>query len=277
MRSRPRTLHASGVTVQRGETAPPSVPLSARLRRIARERGVSGLARAGVRRGLRALFFRPFVLQHFYCPWLRLTRTPRTFTFDGRSYPYFYHSYNTTWDVERTVEIPVAWDLVSRNLDTQVLEVGNVLSYYFPVSHTVVDKFESVPGVVRQDILDFRPDRLFDLIVSISTLEHVGWDDDEKDAEKPIAAIQALQSMLGPAGILMVTIPIAYNPPLDLRLVADDTLFQRRRFLRRVSAKNRWVETDQTEALRHRYGHPYTGANALFIGTYAAPRTPPPT
>jgi len=51
-----------------------------------------------------------------------------------------------------------------------------VLSHYFAVKHDIVDKYEIAPSVVNEDLVNFKPGKKYDLIVSISTLEHVGWD-----------------------------------------------------------------------------------------------------
>ena len=61
-----------------------------------------------------------------------------------------------------------------------IFEVGSVLSHYFPINHDVLDKYEKGHGVINQDVVDFKPHNKYDLIVSISTLEHVGFDDNTK-------------------------------------------------------------------------------------------------
>src|SRR5215207_4369431 len=99
----------------------------------------------------------------------------------------------TTWRSERAVELPIAWRRVRRTDATSTLEIGNVLSNYFPVRHLVVDKYERVPGVINEDVVDFSPPGKYDLIVSISTLEHVGWDPPEpRDPLKLLRAVDNL-------------------------------------------------------------------------------------
>ena len=48
------------------------------------------------------------------------------FTFQGETYNYFHHPYNTAG--ERTVEVPIAKKLLDEYAGRRVLEVGNVLS-----------------------------------------------------------------------------------------------------------------------------------------------------
>src|SRR5689334_18303629 len=51
----------------------------------------------------------------------------KTFQFQGRSYPYFFHHYNTTWKNERCVEVPIVREEMRRFEGKRILEVGNVL------------------------------------------------------------------------------------------------------------------------------------------------------
>lgn len=127
---------------------------------------------------------------------MRLTRCVRdkTFRFDGREYEYPFHPYNRTWKNERSVEIPIVRAILLRHHGARILEVGNVLAHYFPIQHDVIDKYEVLPGVINQDILAFVPAEKYDLILSISRLEHIGWDEQPKDPPKLLQAIQHVQS-----------------------------------------------------------------------------------
>lgn len=80
----------------------------------------------------------------------------QNFKFQRRSYHYFCHRYNTTWKNERAVEVPIIWDIV-RNFTGRILELGNVLSHYYPVTHYVVDKYEKAKGVINSDVVNLRP------------------------------------------------------------------------------------------------------------------------
>jgi hypothetical protein len=90
-----------------------------------------------------------------------------------------------------------------------VLEVANVLSHYFAVDHDILDKFESGGSVRTEDVVSFRTADRYDLIVSISTLEHVGWDEEPQDAGKISRAIANLSDHLAPGGRLLATLPPA--------------------------------------------------------------------
>ena len=111
----------------------------------------------------------------------RLFDKSKIFKFQGQFYTYFDHPYNTTLDNERSIEIPIISKFLSENKDDNILEIGNVLSHYFNFEHDVVDKYEKSEGVTNEDVVDFKSSKNYSLIISISTLEHVGWDEDPKD------------------------------------------------------------------------------------------------
>ena len=192
----------------------------------------------------------------------------RTFRFAGRRYRYQSARYNTTWENERAVEVPIALAQLDGHDPAEVLEVGNVLAYYTPVSHDVVDKMEPGPNVRNVDIMDFRPEGRYRLILSISTLEHVGWDyDEEREPGKAALAVEHMAGLLADRGTLFVTFPVGYNPPLD---TAAPSLFDELRWLKRVSRGNRWREIDAAEAKGGRYNHPYKAGNVVAVGTRAS-------
>jgi hypothetical protein len=201
----------------------------------------------------------------------RALRSQRSFTLAGHTYQYHFARYNATWHHERAVEVPVTWEIL-RNFDPgRVLEVGNVLPHYFRTSHSVLDKDEADPRVVNTDVVDFTTDRRFDLILSISTLEHVGFDYSEvAEPQKILGAIDHLCGLLSDLGRLVVTLPMGYNPHLDDLLRRGGLRFDRLLAMERVSRDNRWRETTWSNIANARYGEPYRGANGLVIGIIGA-------
>jgi hypothetical protein len=169
---------------------------------------------------------------------------PGTFTFDGQTYPYLVHPHNLTWDNERTVEVPIAQRAVEDALarGARILEVGNVLSHYGRIEHEVLDKYEPGRGVIAADVVDWTPPHLYDLIVSISTLEHVGWDESPREPDKVARALAHLRGMLATHGRLLVTLPLGYNAALDGFLAARTLPLERIVFLQRAKTENRWAE-----------------------------------
>jgi SAM-dependent methyltransferase len=124
------------------------------------------------------------------------------------------HPYNTTILNERSVELAVAFDFL-RQVSGDGLEVGNVTSHYRNCHHRVVDLFEEADGVENMDVFDISGS--YDWILSISTVEHVYWDD-QKNPMGGERAVKHLRSLLRPGGRMLVTVPLGWNPPLDERL-----------------------------------------------------------
>jgi SAM-dependent methyltransferase len=200
----------------------------------------------------------------------------RRFRLAERDYGYFVARYNDTWANERAVELPIILNYL-RSAGGDVLEVGRVLDHYIDRPHDVVDRYEMAPGVINEDVLDFGPDKRYALIVTISTLEHVGFDEDVRDPDKPARAVRHLRSLLRPDGRLVVTIPLGYNPDLDQRLLSGSLKFDEVRYMKRVSRTNRWREASAAEVAGAKYASPYREANALVVAVARATpmRTPP--
>ena len=205
---------------------------------------------------------------HAIFPLTRTRRRRRQFDFRGRQLPYALERYNNTWLNERTVEIAIARDFVADRAPQRALEVGNVMSHYGYRGHTVIDKYETIPGVLNFDVADFESEEKFDTILAISTLEHVGWDERPTDAGKTLRAYGRLRAAMSADGAMLVTTPIGHNPHLD-RFIREGAFdFPSQTFLKRVSAANEWRQVDADEALGCRYGQPYRNANAIFVGIF---------
>ncbi len=198
--------------------------------------------------------------------WCRFYRRPRTFVFGRKRYRYFCHPYNFTHKNERAVEVPIVVEIVQRCEGKRILEIGNCLSHYIPVRHEVVDKYEAATGVINQDVIDFAPGRTYDLIVSISTLEHVGFDKHPQEPDKPLRAIWRLTQLLRPGGMLVATILLGVNPSLDRMLECGKLRFTRRYCFKRLVPSHVWKEIAWEEIRGARYGHEYLSALGLVIG-----------
>lgn len=204
----------------------------------------------------------PYLLAYL---WRRLFRKPRIFHYNGREYTYFEHPYNRTWMNERAVEIPIVWELVQKHPSDDVLEVGNVLSHYFRIGHTVVDKYERGRHTFQQDVTDLDLPKRFALIVTVSTIEHVGWDEMPRMPGKHLQALATLKRHLAPDGILMVTFPLGYNTVLDEDLFSGRLAFDEMHYLQRLSVET-WKQASVDEVKGSTYGHPFRTSNGLVIG-----------
>src|SRR4029079_3650023 len=125
-----------------------------------------------------------------------------------------------------TVEIPIIWDIVrlSRERHERILEVGNVLSHRFATYHDVLDKYERIPGIINEDVISYKPENPYDLIVSISTMEHVGWDESPKEPSKILKGLENLINMLSDKGKIIMTVPLGYNSFLDNLLKREPSI-----------------------------------------------------
>jgi hypothetical protein len=189
-----------------------------------------------------------------------------TFTYKGEELHNLYHPYNATYENERQIEIPLIKSVLDKEKGV-VLEVGNVLSHYFPISHDVLDKYEVAEGVINEDAAYYKSDKKYDLIISISTLEHIGLDVPEKDNRfKSIMALHNLYDMLSSKGRLIVTIPIGYNVCLDKYLINNPSffdeifLFRKKRYSSIIGST--WEITDKL----YKADYDDKGTNLLFIG-----------
>lgn len=194
----------------------------------------------------------------------------RSFEFMGEAYCTFEHPYNLTWLNERTVELPIITRLLTQHPNAKVLEVGHVLGHYAPqLRHDVVDKYEdsSHPALYKEDAFGFRGRAPYDLIVSISTIEHVGWDEQPRDPEKVGRTIHHLRTLLAPGGLFVFTAPIGYNPGFDA-YVDREKGFTFLRCLKRVSIRNEWQEVSWSEIRSARFNEPYPFVNGLVVGAF---------
>ncbi len=196
---------------------------------------------------------------------------PGIFIFQDQAYQYFYHSHNHTWDNERAVEIPLTVNELLKMKDKNVLELGNVLSHYMPITHDVVDKYEPGPQVKNVDIIDYHPAKKYDLIISISTLEHVGWDENPQTLEnihqknKTAIALDHMVKLLKKNGTLFITVPLGYNHDLDELLMRKKLKVDSVCYLKRQNTQNQWLEVSSLEAKKIKYGSPYRNANGLAV------------
>ena len=196
----------------------------------------------------------------------------RKFHLNGHSYRYFYNRYNTAWRNERTVEIAIFKAMLDQYRSKRVLEVGNVLSHYFRDiipgrSHIVVDKYELAEGVVNEDVITYEAEP-FDLVMSISTLEHVGWDEKPRDPEKVLVAIDNLKKLVKPGGELVVSMPVAYHPPLDRALEEGKVAFDKVTYMKRMNQYNSWREVTAEAVEGVAFNDPYPGASAVSVCTW---------
>jgi SAM-dependent methyltransferase len=230
---------------------------------IARGKEIINLAKETLRNeGLITFVVRGtrFLLSPITASWYRHFHI-QSFNFEGTKYDYFYHHYNETYRSERCVEIPIAYDFIDEKSNT--LEVGNVLSHYFDVEHTIVDKYETRDGIINKDILRYDPDSQFDSIVSISTVEHIGEDEHEETGDKAVKAIQHMKSLLTPGGSMLITFPIGHNHYLDKAIKKRTIGAHSVSYLKRVEF-TKWRQAQPSDVWENEFEN-YPFANAICV------------
>lgn len=203
-----------------------------------------------------------------FTPYFKYTKG-RTFNFNDKKYKYFFHHYNTAYRNERTVEVPVVIDVVKNAVSDgkRILEVGGVLPHYFPVNWDVLDKYEFAEGIINEDVVDFKPQEKYDLIVSISTMEHVGFEEENKDPDKIIKSVNNLKdNCLKKGGKIIITVPLGYNKGMDKQIFTDKIKFDEKYYLKRVSRADEWKQTNFEDIKEAEYGSPFNFANVIIIG-----------
>lgn len=188
------------------------------------------------------------------------------FFFENTQLPYFNHPYNHTAQNERAIEIPIAKHFYDQHDPKAILEVGNVLKHYFPLEHQVVDKYEQAPGVINKDVIAYKPGKKYTLIIAISTLEHIGWDEYPRDPEKILTALNHLFTLLKKDGQLVFTVPLGYNHDLDTLLRANKIGLTQQFYFKRLTKSNRWQQQNADILQGAKYNYPFPCANELMVG-----------
>lgn len=224
------------------------------------------------------------------------TQPDLIFEFKGFQLPYCTNTYNNSFKNERAIEIPIAQhfiQMVAANFKAthlsgslSVLEVGNVLSHYQNINHIIVDQYEQKTDIINQDIEFYNPPASFDLILSISTLEHLGfypnqhfkYGNEEIDLGKTHRVINNLLQLLKPQSIIVATFPIGFRPDLDQTILNNSwnqtpscfTLFKRLSDLPTRYA-NKWTQVGSKEVANLPYVWNHSFAQAIAVIEWQTP------
>ena len=108
--------------------------------------------------------------------------------------------------------------------------------------------------------------RTYELVVSISTLEHVGWDEVPEEPDKAATALEHI-AQLGEK--LLVTIPVGVHQRLESAFLTGP--FDDIAFLVKTGRLARWAQRPIEERSRVRYGAPYAYGNGILVGMRGRP------
>ena len=195
----------------------------------------------------------------------RRVRGRPSFSLGADEFAYRDDWHNWTWLNERAVEIPIAAAALDRAGGRTAIEVGAVMTHYGDHSHRVVDKYEVGAGIERIDIFDLAPAPRYDLVLSVSTLEHVGWDEPERDGELALRAAEHLKTLVAPGGELLITVPVDYHPRLDAAIRSGELQFDEVRALRCHYPSMIWREVDPSTVDDAEYDTLIYRAEAVLI------------
>jgi len=207
-------------------------------------------------------------------PIIKLFKKENYFIFRNKVYKYCLHK--DSWNSERIVEIPIVMKYIDSN--KRILELGDVLYQFTEATWDIVDKYPTRSGIIGVDIIDYKPKEKYDIIISVSTLEHIGFNEDVSGGEKPEDfvdnnktedAINNLKNnCLNQDGTIIITVPLGYNIEMDKKLFETNLEFTKLHFMKRISKNNEWKEINKNEIINPEYGYPFPCANYICIGIF---------
>ena len=200
---------------------------------------------------------------------LQYWENKKTFTFDGRQYPYFVHNQNCGWPpfrmTERAVELSLAdvW-LAEHEGDAAVVEIGAVTPYYWPRRVAqVIDPFDDHKLVEKKSLFDIS--FIGRKVLSVSTFEHIGTGEYRLENDQELV-LRAIKKLTQEADCFLITIPAGYNKFLDEYILENWEHLDRTKvvFLKRGQGMldNVWEQASAKEALDAKY---HKSASGLVI------------
>lgn len=214
-----------------------------------------------------------FTILHNILLWIApyITMSFWSFYFKWIKMKYFCHLYNTTYRNERAIELPILDYIINDNLNntTKILEIWNVLSHYKNISlldYTIVDKFDNNKSIIKEDAEFFNNNKLYDLIISISTFEHIWFDDDIKDSNKSLRTFNNMKKLLNDWWKMIITIPVWWNKDIDKKIFDWEFDFNENYYY--TKNKWNWIESTKENTINLKYDIKIPSANWIFIWIY---------
>lgn len=187
--------------------------------------------------------------------------------------------YNSAHLNERAIEVPIGKWFLDRY--PNLIELGAVLPYYYECIHSVYDLNDEYKHSLKIDFSHLDLDFTGKDVLSISTIEHVGFNDYSKapflgSPEMPLSmkyrydkcrwgeGFKCIEKIMAEAANFLITIPLGFNPTIDemLGLLDESKYF----VIKRINKGNLW-RLDLDKSLNYKYGSPFKNANALCVIT----------
>ena len=145
--------------------------------------------------------------------------TSAPFHYRDRQLDLFEHDYNcgtkTSLMTERALELSIADFWLKQHEQEDVVEVGAVTPYYWEHRiRTIIDPGDEHPAVThRTSMFDF--DFTDKVVLSISTIEHIGTGEYNLASLQAEDCVAALNRLVGQARHCLITFPTGCNATLD--------------------------------------------------------------
>ena len=195
----------------------------------------------------------------------RRVRGSSRFQLAGTEFSYVDSWHNWTWLNERAVEVSIAQSALAAVEPSRAVEIGAVLPHYGNDEHRVIDKYEVGEGIEQLDIFDLPAEPLYELVLCLSTLEHVGWDEPDRDAELALTACEHLKRLVAPGGELLVTVPVGYHPQLDAAIRSGELAFDQVLAMRCAYPSMIWNEVAPASVADASYDELIYRAEAVLV------------
>jgi len=192
----------------------------------------------------------------------RCKKLVEMFVFQNRTYNYCRSFSRYSFSTERTIEIPII--LAELNQNMKILEVGNVLHRHCNYKRDVVDKYEKGNNILNCDIIEFHSTEKYDRVVSISTLEHIGFDENIIDPDKTIHAVKKMIALTKPKGKVIISVPLGHNPYMDKHVAEHKIPYTSIALMERTN-KYTWIEIEYDPNREYICDYPYPLGNSIAI------------
>lgn len=150
---------------------------------------------------------------------------------------------------ERIVVVSIIMEKIIHDSSMKCLEDLDTINNYYSFPHDIVDKYEMSNLVINLDIVEFNPKEKYDTILSIFTVEHIGFYETEINRGKTTLAKNKMLNLLTSHGSLIITVLLGYNPEID-DLILNNSFNFHILFLERYSKFNKRIDTSKDLALQ---------------------------